>query len=238
MQIPVLMYHKVGAPVSEKRDTFLNVSLKSFKRQMRLLKRMGYTGVTFHQAAQGLYQGQPVPKKAVCVTFDDGYTNVLDYAKPVLDELGWPATVFVPTHWAGSENGWDTEYGNPLLPLMGWPDLKLLADIGWEIAGHTRTHPKLGELADEDALVEISGGAEDQLALLGTPPQTFCYPFGNLNERTPKLVDKAGMIAACTTKSGIASAKGDPMRMPRVKIAYRDDVWGLFYRLKLRPWLP
>jgi peptidoglycan/xylan/chitin deacetylase (PgdA/CDA1 family) len=238
MQIPVLMYHKVGAPVVHKHDTFLNVPQRSFTRQMRLLHRMGYQAVTFHQAVLGLYHGERLPSRPVCITFDDGYANIQTHAAPVLKELGWPGTVFVPTGWVGAENGWDAAYGNPLLPLMGWHALAELHDAGWEIAGHTRLHPKLAELDDTAAAAEISGGAEDQRNSLGGAPTTFCYPFGSLNIRTPDLVHRAGMLAACTTKSGIAKPQTDPMRIPRVKIAYRDDVWGLFYRLRIRPFLP
>ena len=68
--------------------------------------------------------------------------------------------------------------------------------------------------------------------------RTFCYPFGGIGERTPRLVAGAGFLGACTTRSGLATARTDPYLLPRVKIAYRDDLWGLLYRLRIRPYLP
>jgi peptidoglycan/xylan/chitin deacetylase (PgdA/CDA1 family) len=229
------MYHKVGAPVRSKADRFLNVSAKGFERQMRLLHRWGYTAITFAEAAEGLFHGKPLPPRPVCITFDDGYLNVAENAAPLLADLGWPATVFAPTGCVGGENVWDRDTDRPILPIMGWERLRALQNTGWEIAAHTRNHPPLDE-QDENAIREdIRNGILDIEQALGSVPKTFCYPFGRLNDRTPALVQECGLLAACTTRSGLARASHDPFLLPRVKIAYRDDVWGLFYRLWLRP---
>lgn len=238
LQIPILMYHKVGVPVNSKADTFLNVSRHDFQRQMQVLRRMGYTGVTFVDAVEGLTEGKPLPKKPVCVTFDDGYTNVRENALPMLASLHWPATVFVPTAYVGSQNTWDVENGKPVLPIMDWQDLQGLQDYGWEMAGHTHSHPHLDRLKRESALREIERGGQEIDASLGKQARTFCYPFGGLNEETPELAKQAGFIGACTTKSGLANSGRDPMLLPRVKVAYRDGVLGLLYRLIIRPRLP
>ena len=37
------------------------------------------------------------------MTFDDAYRSVYEQARPVLESLGVPATVFVPTALVGSE---------------------------------------------------------------------------------------------------------------------------------------
>ncbi len=237
-QIPILMYHKVGAPVLSKRDTFLNVSTRSFERQMRLLSRLGFHGITLEEAAQGLFEGKELPGKPVCVTFDDGYRNVTESALPALQQRDWPATVFVPTAYVSANNAWDEPLGQPLLPIMSWPELRELAGKGWEISGHTRTHPKLGELADDDALREMVEGKVEIESNLGNSVSTFCYPFGSVGPRTPEFCRTAGFRAACTTRSGLARTDSDPFLLPRVKIAYRDDVWGLLYRLLIRPRLP
>jgi len=229
------MYHKVGAPVASKPDTFLNVSEKSFSRQMRLLKRLGYSGVTYEEGAEWLAGRKKLPGKPVCITFDDGYVNVGEFAAPILKQFGWPATVFVPTAYVGGMNSWDEVNGYPLLPIMDWARLKQLQDSGWEMAGHTRSHPRLETLDATEALKEMREGREEIADNLGTAVKTFCYPFGGIGAETPELAKSAGFIAACTTKSGLATSKANPFLMPRVKIAYRDDAAGFFYRLVIRP---
>ena len=232
MSQAVMMYHKVGAP---DMDRFLNISTQSFARQMRTLKRLGYHAVTFADIAYAYHQHRSLPSKTFCITFDDGYECVGEYAAPILRELEWPATVFVPTQWAGKDNGWDEANKKRVLPLMGWDRLRELRAEGWEIAGHTRTHPRLAELPDDIALAEILQGKQAIQDQLGAPITTFCYPYGSLNARTPDLVKQAGYIAACTTSSGLASPTRNPYLLPRVKIAYRDGVAGMLYRMWIRP---
>jgi peptidoglycan/xylan/chitin deacetylase (PgdA/CDA1 family)/glycosyltransferase involved in cell wall biosynthesis len=45
--------------------------------------------------------GPALPPRPVLVTFDDAYRNNLEFAKPILEELGIPMTLFVPTDFVG-----------------------------------------------------------------------------------------------------------------------------------------
>jgi peptidoglycan/xylan/chitin deacetylase (PgdA/CDA1 family) len=236
--VPILMYHKVGAAVDHPEDTFLNVSGDAFERQMRALAHMRYRAMTFAQIVEALRTGQPLPRRVFAITFDDGYQCVGDVAAPILERYGFPATVFVVSGAAGAANTWDGITGRPLLPLMAWDRLRELNRAGWEMAGHTTTHPHLNELDDLEALQEIQEGKAAVEAQLDTSLQTFCYPFGHFNARTPALVQDAGFTGACTTRSGLAKRDTDPFLLPRVKIAYRDGVAGMLYRLMVRPRLP
>jgi peptidoglycan/xylan/chitin deacetylase (PgdA/CDA1 family) len=54
----------------------------------------------FHPVALGelvslLEAGRPIPRLAVCVTFDDGYANCIRCGLPTLSRCGVPATLFV-----------------------------------------------------------------------------------------------------------------------------------------------
>lgn len=236
--VPILMYHKVGAPVTSPGDTFLNVTGDAFDRQMRTLARMGYCALTFGQIVEALRAGRALPRRSFAVTFDDGYACVGDVAAPILAKYGFPATVFVVSGAAGGANRWDQVSGRPVLPLMGWDRLRELTAGGWEPAGHTCTHPHLNDLEDAEALREIAAGKTAVETELQTPLQTFCYPFGHFNSRTPDLVRATGFTGACTTRSGLARRDTDPYLLPRVKVAYRDGVAGMLYRLIVRPCLP
>jgi len=45
-----------------------------------------------------LNSGKPLPPKSVWITFDDGYADVIDNARPLLNERGITATMFVCPH--------------------------------------------------------------------------------------------------------------------------------------------
>jgi peptidoglycan/xylan/chitin deacetylase (PgdA/CDA1 family) len=231
------MYHKVGCPDEARAEKFLNVCPASFLRQMRTMQRLGYRARTFAEVVEAFSRNKSLPSRTFAVTFDDGYACVNDTAAPILRELDIPGTIFVVSQYAGKSNSWDYLNERPVLPLMNWDALRQRQAEGWEIAGHTRTHPHLDQLEDDEALEEIRLGKEEVEAETGQAVTTFCYPFGDLNPRTPRLVERAGFLGACTTKSGIATIAHSPFLLPRVKISYRDRVHGFLYRLLVRPYL-
>lgn len=237
-RVPVLMYHKVGATTNGATDTFINVTTACFDRQMRLMSCLGYSAVTFADAVKGLTGAIQLPKRCFAITFDDGYESVGDHAAPVLARYGFPATVFVVSSGVGRMNEWDIALGRPQQPLMSWSRLRALQSAGWEIAGHTRTHPHLNRLHVCDALEELTAGKEEIEAHIMGPVETFCYPYGDYADDTPNMVRNAGFLGACTTRSGIARTRQSPYLLPRVKISHSDDVVGLLYKLMLRPILP
>ncbi len=239
IKIPVLMYHKVGALLPDGNiDRFISVSPQNFDKHMRLMRKLRYSTVTFESAAKQLAAGKPLTEKQFVVTFDDGYECVGEHAAPTLHTLGFCATVFVVSSATGLQNSWDYANNKPVLPLMGWDRLLELQAEGWELAGHTSTHPHLDRVTDEVALEDIVAGKQEAEARIGRPQTTFCYPYGGYATRTPELVKQAGYMAACTTKSGIADSSKNPMLLPRVKIAYGDGAAGLIYRLIIRPRMP
>ena len=236
--IPVLMYHKVGQPVATAEDRFLNVAESDFARQMRVLDRLGYKARSFAEVVDAHVSRKTLPKRSFAVTFDDGYACVGQFAAPILAAHAFPATVFVVPSGVGKENSWDEATGRQRLPLMDWDSLLALQRAGWEIAGHTRSHPHLDALEDAEAYEEIHTGKAETENRSGMQLTTFCYPFGHFNARTPEIVRSAGFAGACTTRSGVICPEMDAFLLPRVKVAYSDGVAGLFYRLLVRPYLP
>ena len=236
--IPILMYHAVGHPVSCKRDTFLNVSAESFRRQMRALAALGYRGQTFASVVEAFGAGKSLPRRTFAITFDDAYDCVREAAAPLLIQHAFPATLFVVPAWTNKSERVGSENGRMNLPVMNWDALQSLLSHGWEAAGHTRSHPHLDAMCDAEASEEILQGKRETEARLNTTLHTFCYPFGHYNARTPSLVREAGFAGACTVRSGLATGASDLYALPRIKISYRDGVFGLLYRLLVRPSLP
>ena len=89
--IQVLLYH--GITVSERRDT---VPIKIFRDQMQALKKEGYHSITMKQLLDFLDGKEELPEKPIMITFDDARTDSLRYADPILEEVGFQATMFVP----------------------------------------------------------------------------------------------------------------------------------------------
>jgi peptidoglycan/xylan/chitin deacetylase (PgdA/CDA1 family) len=71
------------------------VSPKHLEKVLRVLAPR-YRFVSLDEAAD-IVAGKKPSKRAMVVTFDDGYRNNLTHALPVLRRYGVPATVFLPT---------------------------------------------------------------------------------------------------------------------------------------------
>jgi peptidoglycan/xylan/chitin deacetylase (PgdA/CDA1 family) len=87
----VLAYHAV---TTEWRHP-LAIDPGRLREQLHKLAARGFRGATFTAAATGESSG-----RIAVITFDDGFRSAADHAVPILDELGWPATVFTVTSTA------------------------------------------------------------------------------------------------------------------------------------------
>ena len=230
MNVLVLCYHAV----SERWPAALSVHPQRIEAQLRFLKARGYRGATFSQAVSA-----PPAPRTVAVTFDDAYRSVLDLALPILRRLELPGTVFAPTSFIGSDGpmtweGIDRWLGGPHeseLTPMSWEQLVELAESGWEIGSHTRTHPRLPTLSDSALVTELSKSKADCERALGTTCRTLAYPYGDHDGRVVAATAAAGYEAACTLPSRLNAP--NPLEWPRVGIYNADR--DLSFRLKVSP---
>lgn len=71
---------------------------------------------------------------------------------------------------------------------------------GFEIGGHTITHPYLTEINEHEAKKEIVESKKYFEMLLNNKVVSFCYPDGRNNAQVQRIVANAGFIYARTTQ--------------------------------------
>jgi peptidoglycan/xylan/chitin deacetylase (PgdA/CDA1 family) len=230
MEALVLCYHAV----SDTWPADLAVAPGVLERQLRSLLEDGFRGTIFTEAVTARPAG-----KTLAVTFDDAFRSVREHALPVLDRLGLPGTVFVPTahaggrpmawpgidHWVGGEHERE-------LDGMTWDELRELAEHGWEVGSHSRTHPHLTQLADDALADELRRSREECERELGRPCVSLAYPYGDQDERVVRAASDAGYVAAAALPARPARGS-EPLAWPRIGI-YRGD-GELAFRLKVSP---
>ncbi|MBQ9133078.1 MAG: polysaccharide deacetylase family protein, partial [Clostridia bacterium] len=91
VMVPILMFHDVKTYAG---GTW-SMSADNFRKRMEFLLDNGYTPVTFEQLADYADGAASLPKKPVCITFDDGYYSNYKNVLPIVTELQIPITVFV-----------------------------------------------------------------------------------------------------------------------------------------------
>ncbi|MFA7429218.1 MAG: polysaccharide deacetylase family protein [Rhodospirillaceae bacterium] len=92
--VRVLRYHSVSPLGAAYRADAISVSPADFARQMRFLARH-YTVIGLDRVADHIIDGTPLPPRAACITFDDGYKDNVVHAFPILADLRLPATFFI-----------------------------------------------------------------------------------------------------------------------------------------------
>lgn len=102
----VLAYHRVLSQLDETRYSF-DAELVSARRE-EFDWQMAYVARHFHpvscaQVADAINSGTALPKRAVMVTFDDGFRDNYEVAFPVLRSHGVPALFFVSTGYIDSQ---------------------------------------------------------------------------------------------------------------------------------------
>lgn len=90
----ILVYHRV-VESSNPGQSPMSVTPEALASQLAWLRQHA-NPISLTKLVHMLRNGQ-VPKRAVAVTFDDGYANNLYQAKPLLERYDVPATVFVTT---------------------------------------------------------------------------------------------------------------------------------------------
>ena len=215
---PIFMYHNIAkAPRNLKRWRSLYVSPGAFARQLWLLQRFGYTGLSMSDAMPYL-RGERHGRVAV-ITLDDGYVDNLQFALPALQRYGFTATCYVVSGAIGRYNHWDAEKLGVQKPLMTPAQLRACHEGGMEIGAHTRSHPYLTQCNDAQLHDEIAGSKADLEDVLGAPVTQFCYPYGDMDDRVAEITRAAGYAAATTTRRGRAPIGSDLWRLPRVQVA-------------------
>lgn len=225
MNIPILMYHQIDAPPP--RGTPLRglvVEPSSFYRQMRLLKLLGWRGLSMRDLEPyltGKKQG-----KVVGITFDDGYQNNLLNALPALQRNHFTATCYGVSGLIGGTNQWDAGLvaEKRLMTIDEWKEWR---DAGMDIGSHTRVHAKLTELPTAEAREQIVASKKELEQALGCEIRHFCYPYGSFSEEHSEMALDAGYITATTTHRGRNLVGANPYSLRRIMVARATNL-GLF----------
>jgi peptidoglycan/xylan/chitin deacetylase (PgdA/CDA1 family) len=127
----ILMYHRVTELPND--PYLLAVTPKHFAEQLEVIRKH-YFPMRLESLVDALREGR-VPRRAVIVTFDDGYADNLYSAKPLLERYDIPATVFVTAGHVGHpcEFWWDELDRLLLQPGTLPPRLELSLDgCAWQ----------------------------------------------------------------------------------------------------------
>jgi peptidoglycan/xylan/chitin deacetylase (PgdA/CDA1 family) len=196
--VPVLNYHSVGEAASD-----YVVPVAAFEQQLDWLATEGFRTISLHDLAESRAGRSVLPSRAIILTFDDGRSDAVKVVLPSLRKRGMRATFFIITGRVGEPG------------FLTWEEVRALAAAGMEIGSHTRTHPRLPDLADDAAEKELKDSKSRLEAEIGRPVEVLAYPYNALRSHTESVAAAAGYRVAV---AGSAHGGSDLLRLRRFPV--------------------
>lgn len=211
----ILMYHHFVEGNGEGLNNW-TLTRDRFREDLQWLADHGYTTVLPSQLAAG----EPLPERAVMLTFDDGYASNYQIAYPLLQEFGAKAVISMIVHY--------TVDASP--DFLTWDMCREMAQSGLvEFGSHTYDshdnetgiqHNK-GE-KKEDYQERMFSDLQSSIDLIeenvGVDVQFFAYPHGRTEPWASDFLAEHFDVTV-TTKHGPANISRGLYDLPRHNVA-------------------
>jgi peptidoglycan/xylan/chitin deacetylase (PgdA/CDA1 family) len=192
--VPILCYHRFGPNRSA-----MTVTASAFEAQMEYLAQNGWRVIPLAQLARFLDGKEPLARKTVAITIDDGYRATYQVAYPVLKKFKFPATVYLYSDFVGAADA------------LTWPQMQEMVQSGLiEIQPHSKTHSNLtiklpGETDAKYAeriRREVDGPIGMIKERLAQTSFSYAYPYGDVNDTVVDLLGRQGVQFGVTVTAG------------------------------------
>jgi peptidoglycan/xylan/chitin deacetylase (PgdA/CDA1 family) len=203
-QANVFVYHRFN----DSRYPSTNISVQDFRDHLELLREHDFAVLTLGEIVARMLAGKTLPERCAAITVDDAFRSFLTDGWPLLQEFGYPATLFVSTDSVGGQD------------YLNWSELKTLAGEGVEIGNHSAAHAYMLDNLNQagwhqDVLADLQRSQAAFLENLSDSPQLFAYPYGEYSPELVQLVKQTGFTAAFGQQSGVITSGQNMFALPR-----------------------
>ncbi len=147
-----------------------------------------------------------IPDKLVVFTFDDAAASQYSFVAPLLKKYGFGATFYIcefPPNF------------NDTTKYMNWRQIGELDKMGFEIANHTKSHPKIADLPLDKAEAELAYIDHKCDSMHIEVPCTFAYPGYSLDSSLVEyLADRGFKFARAGGKRPYDPLTDHPLLIP------------------------
>lgn len=202
----------------------------NFKKQMAFLAKGNYKVIQVSEIMTAHVQDK---KGIVAISFDDGFVSVLENALPVLKELGFPASIAIPTANLAQPPKWNISAGSSHVHEMVMSDeqIKEVDKDGFEVVSHTASHPKLTKIRDSQLKYEIEDSKRTLERIVGHEVIAISYPHGDYNTKVCHATQKVGYKLGFTMEPYRATDSPSNFEIGRFAVSAGDHL--IKFRLKV-----
>lgn len=230
----ILMYHRINDTLPEHN---LVTRTKDFEAQMKFLhshpsvyRVIGLKD--FETRHPSIFTGEG-PRTKVIITFDDGYRDNYLNAYPILKIFNFPATVFLTTGLIGTNNTFNRYAHLRERDMLNWEEVSEMLEGNVSFGAHTVSHPRLPKLSYEEQKREIlqSHACVNEHVPSHKQLSTFCYPYGEYNSDTLKIVRDAGFKCALSVIQGVNTPQTPLHELKRIEVSGLDSIKSFEYKV-------
>src|SRR5262245_4493838 len=207
--VPILVYHNISAQDKGK----LSLASKTFDAQIKHLHADGFHALSLADFVAFTAGRRQLPRRSILLTFDDGYKSFVQYARPILKDYGFGATLFVYSDFIGAGTA------------LSWQELRTLSEQGFDVQAHSKTHQNLRRKEGESETAyarRIEAELGFPLTLfkknLPRPVDALAYPYGEMDDELIQYVTKYGYAVAFTVRRQSNAAFVSPLKISRSQI--------------------
>lgn len=229
-QFTIFSYHEISDK-SETLEASYAVSPSNFEQQMLWLIENGYHFIKIDDILEYKNKNKPLPKKAVLITFDDGYSSVYRNAFPILKKYKIPTVIALVGSWMMEDQ--KVNFGGKIVDrssFLSKEQLKEMIDSGLvEIGSHSfdmhkgiignpqgnmqpamRTRQWFSDTKKYEDEKSYQKRIYDDLMknnqfikdYTGQKSRVIVWPYGHYNIETRMIAEKLGMNVGLTLDDG------------------------------------
>jgi len=179
----VLVYHSISSP-PEPMAGDIDISPARFEQQLEWLARTKRV-VRLDQTLNH------VPRRAISITFDDGYRDNLTAALPLLEKFNLPMTLFVVAGFVDSDG------------YLSEEDLQEIAKHPLiTIGSHGLWHRHFNRITLDEAQFELTESKRLLEDAIGKPVDLVAWPYGECSAEVEQLAGECSYRAGWSVWQG------------------------------------
>ncbi len=208
----IAIYHHV----SESTPRSTSLTPDELRTQLEYLRDNEFEVWHLDRLLDALKNREDMPERVAVLTFDDAYESIYTTGLPLLQEFGYPMTLFVSTQPVD-----DNQSG-----YLNWDQIREMADAGVIIANHMVTHPHMIDaLPGESESERLTRMREELLHAqarireeTGQDHKIMAYPYGEYDQPILDMIEELGYVALAQN-SGAVGYHSDFSALPRFPLA-------------------
>ncbi|HDZ08491.1 polysaccharide deacetylase family protein [Pseudohongiella sp.] len=208
----IAIYHHV----SESTPRSTSLTPDELRTQLEYLRDNDFEVWHLDRVLDALQNQEDMPERVAVLTFDDAYESIYTTGLPMLQEFGYPMTLFVSTQPVD-----DNQSG-----YLSWDQIREMADAGVIIANHMVTHPHMIDALPEESEADRLQRMRDELLHAqerireetGQDHKIMAYPYGEFDNALTEMIEELGFVGLAQN-SGAVGYHSDFTALPRFPLA-------------------